>query len=416
MDPQDHSPKSGGQGEKDRAPSAGDAVFSEERSESRFQLGPLLFLTSVFFLNFISRIVLAPLMPTVEKDLGLTHGQAGSLFLLISLGYFITLLGSGFVSERLSHRKTIVVSAGLLGISLMAASFTQGLWGIRIGLLLVGMAAGLYLPSGIATLTSCTGTRHWGKAIAIHELAPNLSFVAAPLLSEVGLLWFSWRAILAILGAISLGLAILFARFGKGEDLYGKAPGLDAVRSILSEKAFWIIMVLFSLGIVGSLGVFTMLPLYLVSEHGVHRNWANTLIALSRISGLGIAFVSGWISDRLGPGRTLAAVLFLSGLSTVLLGVGPDSWIIALVFIQPAMAVCFFPPAFAALSSIGDPGVRNVAVSITVPAGFVLGGGLVPAGIGLMGDMGRFGTGMALAGGLILGGSLLALWLKRSVG
>ena len=65
------------------------------------QLGPLLFLTAIFFLNFISRIILAPLMPAIEKDLGISHGEAGSLFLLISAGYFTALLGSGFFSSRL---------------------------------------------------------------------------------------------------------------------------------------------------------------------------------------------------------------------------------------------------------------------------------------------------------------------------
>jgi len=63
------------------------------------QLGPILFLTTIFFLNFIGRIVFAPLMPSIENDLGLDHTEAGSIFLLISLGYFISLLGSGFVSS-----------------------------------------------------------------------------------------------------------------------------------------------------------------------------------------------------------------------------------------------------------------------------------------------------------------------------
>jgi hypothetical protein len=36
----------------------------------RDRLSPLLLLTSIFFINFLARIVLAPLMPTVESDLG----------------------------------------------------------------------------------------------------------------------------------------------------------------------------------------------------------------------------------------------------------------------------------------------------------------------------------------------------------
>ena len=134
------------------------------------QAGAILLLTGIFFLNFLSRIILAPLLSTIETDLGLGHGEAGSLFLLISLGYFISLLGSGFVSSRLTHRRTIILSATAIGLALLGISLSKGLWGIRLGLLLLGLAAGLYLPSGISTLTSLVSPKQWGKALAIHEL------------------------------------------------------------------------------------------------------------------------------------------------------------------------------------------------------------------------------------------------------
>jgi hypothetical protein len=34
-------------------------------------IGPILFLASTFYLNFISRIIFAPLMPTIEKNLAI---------------------------------------------------------------------------------------------------------------------------------------------------------------------------------------------------------------------------------------------------------------------------------------------------------------------------------------------------------
>jgi NNP family nitrate/nitrite transporter-like MFS transporter len=68
----------------------------------------------------------------------------------------------------------------------------------------LGAGAGLYLPSGIATLTGLVAPRHWGKAIAIHELAPNLDFVTAPLLSEALLNWTSWRGVLILFGIGSI--------------------------------------------------------------------------------------------------------------------------------------------------------------------------------------------------------------------
>ena len=107
--------------------------MNENAASLRSQVGPLLLMTGIFFLNFISRIILAPLMPTIEMDLGIGHAEAGSLFLLISLGYFISLMGSGFLSSRFTHRKTIIFSSIVLGITLLAISFSHTLREVRIG-------------------------------------------------------------------------------------------------------------------------------------------------------------------------------------------------------------------------------------------------------------------------------------------
>ena len=375
-------------------------------------LGPILLLTNIFFLNFISRIIFAPLLPSIQKDLGLAHVEAASFFLFVSMGYSVSLLSSGFISNRLQHRKTIVLSATAVGISLLIIALCDGIWTIRGGLLLLGLAAGLYLPSGLASLTALVSVRHWGKAIATHELAPNLSFFVAPLLAEGLMMWFSWRGVLVFLGICSILTGALFSHFWKGGDFPGEAPNFLSLKTLFAQKSFWIMMILFSFGICATLGIYTMLPLFLVAQHGLERSWANTLVALSRISGMFMAFLAGWTTDRIGPRFTMSAVFLIAGLTTVLLGTSTGSWLVLLVFLQPVVAVCFFPPGFAALSAIGPPNARNVAVSLTIPAAFLVGGGAIPMGIGMMGDAGFFALGVSAAGGLILSGAILALFYK----
>ena len=194
------------------------------KSASGSNLLTILLLTVTFFLNFISRIIPSPLMPNIETELSLSHGEAGSLFLLISIGYFVALLGSGFISSQLTHRKTIILSSLTVGVTLIGISLTNDLRGVRLGLFILGMAAGIYLPSGIATLTSLISPKHWGKAIAIHELAPNLGFVAAPIVSEALLLWVSWRAVFALIGLSSLLVGAVLACFIHGGEFPGESP------------------------------------------------------------------------------------------------------------------------------------------------------------------------------------------------
>ncbi|MGD9151432.1 MAG: MFS transporter [Desulfobacterales bacterium] len=373
---------------------------------------PILILTSIFFLNFTSRITPAPLAPRVELELNLSHAETGTLFLFISIGYFVTLIGSGFVSSRLNHMLTIAVSNTALGMALIGTAFCSGLWTMRLGLFAVGMAAGLYLPSAIATLTSLVPSQHWGKAIAIHELAPNLSFIAAPLISEGVLIWFSWREVFLLLGVMALIMSPIFVRYSRGGDFEGEAPSFAALGQLLSGGSFWVMVLLFSLGVISTLGLYTMLPLYLVSEHGIDRNVANTLIALSRVPSVLMAFIAGWATDRIGPRRTLRIVLLIAGAMTFFLGVAPSSVIRYLVFLQPLIAVCFFPAGFAAMSLIVAPGFRNIAVSLIVPLAFVAGGGLAPIFIGFIGDKGNFALGIMICGGMIAIGSFFTGLLR----
>ncbi len=279
-------------------------------------------------------------------------------------------------------------------------------------MLIIGMAAGLYLPSGLATLTAIIAPRHWGKALAIHELGPNLSFVAAPLLAEALLIRFSSRSGFVLLGVVSLLLAVLFIRFGRGGEFRGQAPSFSSIRDLLSKPVFWILVILFSLGISGTLGLYTMLPLYLVTEHGIERNRANSLIAFSRVAGLIMTFVGGWLTDRFGSQRVLMIVFFLTGSMTFCIGIAPKEWLAIPVFLQPMLAVNFFPAGLAALSLVSTEKERNIVVSFTVPIAFLIGGGAVPTLIGFMGDISTFALGIMLVGGLILTGAFITPFLK----
>jgi NNP family nitrate/nitrite transporter-like MFS transporter len=375
-------------------------------------MGPLLFLVGIFSLNFLGRIILSPLMPAVEKDLKIGHDEAGSLFFLISLGYCVGLLASGFVSSRLTHRKTIFLSAIAVGFGLIIVSISDNLWAIRSGLVFLGTAAGFYLPSGIATVTELVSPEHWGKAIAIHELAPNLGFVIAPLLAEALLGLFTWRGVMLLAGIGSIIAGGVFIFWGKGGAFPGEAPDSKTLRSLLVEPSFWIMIALFGLGIGASLGVYAMMPLYLVTERGMDRAWANTLVGFSRVLTMGSAILTGWITDRIGPKRTLMGVFIAGGLVTILMGIIPGLWIVPTVFLQAVLATAFFPAGFAALYKIGSGRIRNVAVSLTVPFGFLLGGGAIAAGIGVMGEIRSFALGITLFGGLLFAGVFLASRLK----
>ena len=374
-------------------------------------LQPVFFLVGIFLLNFSARIILSPLLPTIEEELAISHGQAGFFFFLISAGYLLGLLSSGFFASRVTHKRTIVVSSAGVGIALIAIALASALSTIRVGLVALGFAAGLYIPSAIAAITSVIRQEHWGKAIAVHELAPNLAFFASPFIAEVFLTWATWRVALGSLGAMSLIVSLTYHYYGRGGEFVGESPGSRAFGTLVRAPAFWLMLILFGLGVSSTIGVYAMLPLYLVNEQAMRPSWANTVVALSRMHGPVLGLLGGWVSDWLGPKRTMILSLIFTGIATLLLGMVSGWWTSAVVLLQPLVAVWFFPAAFAALALITGPNARNLAVAFTVPFGFLLGGGAIPTFIGMMGDAGLFAMGFVVAGSLITCGGILAMVL-----
>jgi NNP family nitrate/nitrite transporter-like MFS transporter len=375
-------------------------------------LRPVFFLVGIFLLNFTARIILSPLLPTIENELGISHGQAGFFFFLISAGYLFGLLGSGFFASRATHKLTIVVSSAGVGMALIAIAFATNLATVRAGLVALGLAAGLYIPSAIAAITSVIRQEHWGKAIAVHELAPNLAFFTSPFIAEAFLTWATWRVALGSLGATSILASLIYHYYGRGGEFAGESPGSRAFGALVRTAAFWLMLILFGLGVSSTIGVYAMLPLYLVNEQAMHPSWANTVVALSRAHGPILGLLGGWVSDWLGPKRTMVVSLIFTGIATLLLGVMSGWWTSAVVLVQPLVAVWFFPAAFAALALITGPNARNLAVAFTVPFGFMIGGGAIPTFIGMMGDAGLFAMGFVVAGGLITFGGILAMLLN----
>ena len=90
-------------------PNPGDYMINKTNLHEAFKtaLPVVLFVDAIFFFNFISRMILASLMPVIELDLGFSHAGAGQLFLTLAFGTGAGLLLNCFISRTVNHRKTV---------------------------------------------------------------------------------------------------------------------------------------------------------------------------------------------------------------------------------------------------------------------------------------------------------------------
>lgn len=379
----------------------------------RSVIGTVIVVTLLFFYTFMARFIFSPLFPAIGKDLGLQPGQAGSLFLIGALGMLVGSYSAGLVSARLTHRRTLILSVVAMSVVLVGAYFASSLWSLRAVFIVLGFFAGIQAPSSIATITGTVRQEDWGAALSVQQMAPPLSLVAGPLLVAALLTAFSWNEALLWVAGLGIVLALVFIfAFGGIGAFPGDIPSLKHIRPVFSTRSFWVMIFLFALGMGAQVGIYTMLPLYMTQEKGMTEGYANTILGLANIAPLAVVFFSGWVVTKIGPRPTMALFLSLTGVMVVLVGLLSGAAMVVCIFLMAALAVGFFAPAFAALSRIVQPTMRSLAAGFGPPLAFLLGGGLLPMGLGYLGETASFSLGITITGAVIVVGSSATLLLR----
>lgn len=313
---------------------------------------------------------------------------------------------------RIGHKNAITMSMAGTGLALFLFSFAETLPFFYVSFFLLGISSGFYIPSAITTISTLFAPHQWGRGFAVHELAPNLAFLSAPFFAAMLLPLLSWQQVVRILAVSVLFGAALFAVLGPGTVKNNQPPDWQLCRKLVNSSDFWFMTLLFSLGITGTVGIYSVLPAFLVNVHSFDEQGANFLIAMSRIPAIAAALAGGFIADRFGNKRTICWVFLSTGGATILLGMHQELTIFY-IYMQALLAVGFFPAAFAMLSRTGSVEIRSITISFTVPLAFVFGGGIIPAFITAMAEHGWFEAGITVTGLLMVAGGLLTVLIKN---
>lgn len=359
----------------------------------------LLLFWSLWYVNFSARTVISPLLPIIEDEFAISHAVAGSIFSFLSVGYTITLLLSGVLSPRIGYKRSIALGLLILMTSLFFLRYTTTYASLAVASLFIGLGAGIYLPSAIPLITAVFGREHWGKAIAFHETAASFSVFSIPLLTAIALRFLNWRAIFFILSAACLIVCTFFCIFSPDPSPQkGKKVQFS---SVLRRRDFWIMAILWVFAASCALGLYNVIPLFLVKENGMSLETANTIFGLSRIGGFFVAITAGFLVDRYGGKKILFFVILFTGLSTMSLALAQTiPFLVVMLFVQATIYPAFFPVALVAMSRLTDFNERSIFTGTTIAIGVIFGMGLTPVILGALADVWNFKVGIFSLGAL----------------
>jgi MFS family permease len=367
---------------------------------------------SLWFLNFSTRTVLSPLLPVFERDLGISNALAGSTFLFLAVGYTCSLLVAGWLTPRVGFKRSIALGFGILIGALVGLPFIRSYFHLGLVALLLGLGGGIYSPCALPLLTSSISPDKWGKSIAFHETAASFSLLAIPLLAAAAMQFVRWPVLILILSALCLAATVVF--LFRSPDPRPEREHKSPFSRVLRRRDFWVISALWGFAAAGGLGLYNLIPLFLVNEKGLSIETANTIFGLSRIGGLLVMFLAGFLIDKIGVKRVLLLSLLVSGFGTTGIAFA-DAFplLVGMLVLQATFMPIFFPAGLVAISKLTDFTDRSAFAGATVAVGIIFGTGLAPTLLGLVADARDFQTGIFFQGMLTMAVCLLLPLLRK---
>ncbi len=339
---------------------------------------------------FFPRLLFSPLLVPIQHEFGMTTAAAGRIFTTIAGGYAPAMVLSGFIATRLTHRLIVSTASTTVGVGLAVTALAPSAAVMYLGALVVGVGAGIYAPSGLSIVSHITPTHRRGLGFAIHELGPATSFVLAPAVAAAFLPIAGWRAIMGGTALFCVAAGVAYYLLGRAGLSHGEAPVWGNLKAIFGHPRFWLMIVFLILAASAAIGVFSVLPTFLIEHRRMDPQLANGLVSASRVSGILMIFLSGALTDRFGFHAMVAAIFAITGTFTIMLTVAEGAVLALSVLLQPAVISAFFPAAIAAITAIGPPRTRNVVISLIIPLANLVGQGLFPAIAGYLADIGLF--------------------------
>lgn len=371
----------------------------------------LLFLSSLWFLNFVGRTILSPVLPLIEDEFLISHAKASSIFIFLSVGYGISIFFSGLLSGVFGYKKAIMVSLLVTALVFFLIPVVKVFSALYVFAFIIGLSTGIYIPAVIPLITSYFDEKIWSKAIAIHDSAASIGVFAAPLIVTFLLRFLQWRGVLCAVGFIFLIAAAVF--YMLFHELKVGRVSKAVFGNFIRRKSLWVLSAIWVFAASTSIGVYYVTPLFLTKELYLDIGYANTIFGISRIGGFIVAISSGFLVSRFSIRTIMISILIISGASTAFVALAGVRFIGLALFLQASFIYGFFPAGLIAISKIFDLNVRGLATGFIFGIGVIIGWGVTPYLLGLSGDHLSFKFGILVLGLAVMLSSSLILHLKE---
>lgn len=367
---------------------------------SKQQLLVLFFAWFCYVMVFFERLVIPPVLPLLAKELSLSATQSGSYMTAFFIGYFVSNLPGGLITDRFGYKKT------MLG-TLFATGLTTGLMGIatnyEMGFIIrvfSGLVAGAATSSVLRAVFEWFPSKGRGMAIGLLGTGTSAGLMVANLFIPAMARDYGWqKAFIAagILNLVPLILIWLFLKARSDEDNVvvvekPKRNFMEDVKILAKNKNLLILGVAGFFAQAATWGAATWANAYMNKVLHISLVEAGAFMSMYALASVVVKPFSGILADVFAEKRRYLLSTMLICMAPAMIGFGYNTNLGLLYILAPLLGFASFMFSPVMNLVIGDIVPVHLSGSAT---GFVntiwqAGSIFSPFAVGLVLDMTKY--------------------------
>ncbi len=281
-------------------------------------------------------LILPPLFPWLKAEFALSYAELGLLMSVFFVVSCIVQAASGFLVDRIGARPVLFVGVGLLALSAIVLSQSNGYALLMLGAVIAGCGNGVFHPVDYTLINHKVSVPRLPYAYSAHGVTGYLGWAVAPVFMAGIAALADWR--IALLCAAVLETLILLVLWFNRSDLIddaqhrrasaikaaeeanpGRAP--QSAFAFLKLTSVWLCWLFFFFSMIAMAGIQSFAPSALNQLYGIPvtaGNFSITLMALGSAAGM---IVGGIMAAKLKmPDRIVGTCLFTCAVIGLLIG------------------------------------------------------------------------------------------------
>ena len=349
-------------------------------------------------------LILPPMFPWLKAEFGFNYAELGLLMTIFFVVSCIVQAASGFLVDRIGARPVLFAGVGLLALSALTYSQSNGYAMLVLGAVIAGCGNGIFHPVDYTLINHKISPPNLPYAYSIHGVTGYIGWAAAPAFMVAVASVADWRIAFlsaAVLEALIL-LTLWLSRSRLIDDVHARReesqashaqthPGAAPMSTFgfLKLPVVWLCWIFFFFSMAATTGLQSFAPTALFKIYDIAVSSGNYYLTLMSMGGAGGMLLGGYLATKIKVPERIITICFTVNIVMGLLlatGLVPIE-LIVIAFIVIGLGLGIAAPSRDLMIRSATPSGSSGRVYGIVYSGIDLGAALSPLIFGIFLDI-----------------------------